>query len=73
MFFTFEITATLLAYLFFGLFGREQLFLVLKVTVSMLLGLWLGLRIFGRFSKETFRRVVLVSLVLLSLGILLIR
>ena len=73
MFFTVEITATLLAYLYFELFGREHLFLVLKVVVSMLLGLWLGLRIFSRFSNETFRRVVLVSLVLLSLGILLTR
>lgn len=73
VFFTVEITATLLAYLYFGLFGREHLLLVLKVAVSMLLGLWLGLRIFARFSNETFRRVVLVSLVLLSLGILFTR
>ena len=73
MFFTVEITATLLSYLYFGLFGREHLLFVLKVAVSMLLGLWLGLRIFARFSNETFRRVVLASLVLLSLGILLTR
>jgi uncharacterized membrane protein YfcA len=73
MFFTVEITTSLLAYLYFGLFGREHLLLVLKVALPMLVGLWLGLRIFARFSNETFRRVVLVSLVLLSLGILFIR
>ena len=73
LFFTVEITATLLAYLYFGLIGREHLVLILKIAVSMLVGLWLGLRIFARFSNETFRRVVLVGLVLLSLGIILTR
>jgi len=73
MFFSIEIIATLLSYAYFGLFWREHLILVLKVIVAMLLGLWLGIRIFASLSNETFRKVVLASLVLLSLGIILTR
>jgi uncharacterized membrane protein YfcA len=72
-FFTIEIISTLISYLYFGLFRREHLILVIKITLVMVLGLWLGIQIFARFSNEVFRKAVLVSLVLLSLGIILTR
>lgn len=71
MFFTIEIIATLLSYTYFGLFGREHLVIVIKNIFAMFLGLWVGIRIFARLSNETFRKVILFSLVLLSLGIIL--
>lgn len=71
MFFTIEIIATLLSYAYFGLFRQEHLAIVLKISLAMFLGLWVGIRIFARFSNETFRKVILISLILLSLGIIL--
>jgi hypothetical protein len=73
VFFTIEIISTLISYLVLGIFGLEHLILVAKIVPAMLLGVWAGIRIFARFSDETFRKLVLIFLIILSFLILLLR
>jgi len=72
-FFTIEIIATLMSYLVLGIFNLKHLILVAKLVPAMLLGVWAGIRIFARFSEETFRKLVLVFLIGLSFLIVLLR
>lgn len=72
-FFTVEILASLVSYVILGILTREHLILTAQVLPVTFLGLWVGYRIFSRFSNERFRKVVLGTLVILSLLIVFTR
>lgn len=72
-FFTIEIIASIISYLVLGMLNFEHLILVVKWIPAMLLGVWAGTYIFGHFSNNTFRKIVLIFLICLSFLILLIR
>jgi len=72
-FFTIVIITTLISYLVLGILNPEHLILVAKLIPAMLLGVWVGIRLFARFSNETFRRLVLIFLIGLSFLIVLSR
>lgn len=65
-FFTIVITTTLISYLMLGILNLEHLILVVKLIPAMLIGVWVGIRLFTRFTNETFRKLVLIFLIGLS-------
>jgi len=63
----------LISYLVLGILNREHLILVAKLIPAMLIGVWVGILLFARFSNETFRKLVLIFLIGLSFLIVLSR
>jgi len=70
VFFMLEVAAGLISYLALGVMTPEILKISLQVFPASLLGLWLGMKVFARFSSATFRRVVLAALIGLSVLVL---
>ena len=63
VYFFLEISITLIIYAIYRIFTVEQWLLALRLVPISLLGIWLGVKVFNRFSNESFRTIVLVSLV----------